>query len=69
LGHIFTFGDNANGQLGINDRNVQFSNSPLLVANLSKMDLQIDQVCCGGFHAAAKTSTGEVFIWGRNQEG
>ena len=42
LGHIFTFGDNANGQLGINDRNVQFSNSPLLVASLSKIDVQID---------------------------
>ena len=69
LGHIFTFGDNADGQLGINDRNIQFSNSPLLVSSLSKMEQLIDSICCGGFHMAAKTSTGEVFFWGRNFEG
>ena len=33
-GHIFTFGSNSDGQLGIEDRNLNKSTAPLLVSSL-----------------------------------
>jgi alpha-tubulin suppressor-like RCC1 family protein len=33
-GHLFTFGSNIDGQLGINDQNMKHSSAPLLVPDL-----------------------------------
>lgn len=48
---------------------MQFSNSPLLVTAIDKLNMSVTSVHCGGMHAAILTQNGEAYMWGRNQEG
>ena len=50
---LFSFGDNSQGQLGVNDRKVKFSEAPLLVASLKT--IKIDEITCGGQHSGVLT--------------
>lgn len=63
-GTVFAWGDNKYGQLGLNT-SMHNSFVPLEVFQHEG----IEQVFSGWTHSAALTSTGEVFIWGRNNYG
>jgi len=64
---LFSFGDNSQGQLGVNDRKVKVSEAPLLVASLKT--IRLGQIACGGQHSGVLTRQGDVYLWGSNQEG
>ena len=68
-GHLFGFGSNNEGQLGINDPQMRVSSAPLLVADLLPMQAHPVQVACGGQHTALVTTDGALYTWGRNAEG
>ncbi|MGH9893923.1 MAG: RCC1 domain-containing protein, partial [bacterium] len=62
-GSVLAWGDNANGQLGINSRISR--NEPSVVRNLDG----IVGVAAGGRHSLALTSNGIVWAWGYNSDG
>jgi alpha-tubulin suppressor-like RCC1 family protein len=68
-GHLFAFGSNIEGQLGINDPNTRHSTAPLLVADLITCHIRTAQVACGGSHTSIVTVDGTLYSWGRNVEG
>ena len=58
-GHVYSMGGNTFGQLGLNSTNS--ADTPEHVATISSYF--IDKVACGQ-HTAAKSSKGDLFIWG-----
>ena len=68
-GRLFTWGGNDYGQLG--DGTILNKYTPTDIT--SRFGLNIDetiiQITSGDFHSAALTSTGRVFMWGRNSYG
>ena len=68
-GHLFAFGSNVEGQLGINDPHMRVSSAPLLVADILTLQVQPVQVACGGQHTALVVTDGSLYTWGRNVEG
>jgi alpha-tubulin suppressor-like RCC1 family protein len=65
-GHVFTFGSNREGQLGINDPSMLKSTAPLLVAEFMTMRIIPLTIACGGFHTALLSNEGEIYTWGLN---
>jgi len=68
-GHLFAFGSNSDGQLGINDSQMRHSSAPLLVADLIAIQVTPSTVACGGNHTALVGTDGSLYTWGRNAEG
>ena len=68
-GHVFSFGSNREGQLGINDPSLQKSSAPLLIADFMTMRVDPLTIACGGFHTALLTTEGEIYTWGLNDQG
>mmetsp|Transcript_36636 Transcript_36636/g.46689 ORF Transcript_36636/g.46689 Transcript_36636/m.46689 type:complete len:744 (+) Transcript_36636:264-2495(+) len=68
-GFVMSWGVGYFGQLGHGD-NISYS-SPKLVHRLDPQRLggQVIQVGCGGYHSAALTDTGYLFMWGFNRYG
>lgn len=68
-GRVFTWGDNSFGQLG--DGTLEKKSTPIDIT--AKFDLVSDeivmQVSLGFGHAAAVTTAGRLFTWGRNNYG
>jgi len=65
-GHIFTWGNNAYGQLGFKNVSIDFT-YPTQVHQLA--DTRITYVCAGYAHTVAVTDTGVVYGWGSNDKG
>jgi len=65
-GHIYTWGNNAFGQLGFKNVSVDFT-YPTQVHHLA--DTRITYVCAGFAHTIAVTDTGVVYGWGSNDKG
>merc|ERR1712070_774446 len=65
-GHIFTWGNNAFGQLGFKNVSIDFT-YPTQVHQLA--DTRITYVCAGYAHTVAVTDTGVVYAWGSNDKG
>ncbi len=63
---MFSFGSNADGQLGIGDPNIKFSTAPLLVSDLVNQQVVPASLSCGGYHTGVISVQGDVFLWGRN---
>ncbi|XP_073000704.1 ultraviolet-B receptor UVR8 [Typha latifolia] len=65
VGSVWSFGDNSNGAVGLP--------SPLLDAyeptELSSLPSSVVSVSAGHYHSLAVTADGEVWAWGRNEEG
>ena len=59
MGYVRTWGSNTDGQLG------HFSGKPSLVEIRGVMR----QLSCGGAHTAALTDDGQLYVWGRCNEG
>eukprot|EP01114_Cavostelium_apophysatum_P018882 TRINITY_DN5935_c0_g1_i4.p1 TRINITY_DN5935_c0_g1~~TRINITY_DN5935_c0_g1_i4.p1 ORF type:complete len:1235 (+),score=382.61 TRINITY_DN5935_c0_g1_i4:315-4019(+) len=65
-GHLFTFGDNAQGQLGLGD--TESVSHPRRVRGILDSK-KIVYVACGKSHTACITSSGELFTFGYGGEG
>lgn len=61
-GHVYTMGSNSDGRLGIDDKEVNYSSSPCLVAFLS--GLNPTKISCGWGHTACITQNGSLYTWG-----
>lgn len=64
-GHLYSFGSNQDGRLGINDSSLSYSSSPCLIKSLPT----INKIVCGSSHSMALSSSGEVFTWGLGRFG
>ncbi|OMJ71844.1 hypothetical protein SteCoe_29854 [Stentor coeruleus] len=61
-GHVYTMGNNSDGRLGIDDKEVNYSSSPCLVSFLS--GLNPITISCGWGHTACITQNGSLYTWG-----
>lgn len=61
---VLAFGQGNSGALGLGD--LLDSHDPALVGDLPD---DVVSIACGHFHSVAVTGEGEVFTWGRNNEG
>ncbi|XP_021355161.1 uncharacterized protein LOC110451456 [Mizuhopecten yessoensis] len=59
-GHVFTFGRNTEGQLGIS--NTKDASAPVQVKSMA--DSVINRVQCGDHYTAASTINNELYYWG-----
>jgi len=66
-GHLFSFGDNSYGQLGLGDRKITHRTTPEKIGCLDGVPLT--SVHAGGFHSFAISKSGAVFGWGKNTFG
>ncbi|KAK7604753.1 hypothetical protein V9T40_005939 [Parthenolecanium corni] len=68
-GRVITWGNNQNGQLGINC-NGGHSNSPVAVSSLrGYYRAVIEKIACGQDHILALSKTGTLYVWGPNDNG
>ncbi|XP_030644117.1 probable E3 ubiquitin-protein ligase HERC4 [Chanos chanos] len=65
-GHVFTWGQNSSGQLGLG-KDEPSTQSPKLLSSLSGIPLV--QISAGGDHSFALSLSGAVFGWGKNNAG
>ena len=69
-GHVFMFGANTEGQLGIDERSVSQSTAPLLVSSLLQQGIMPTKIACGSHHTMVLSEEqSKVFSWGRNAQG
>ncbi|ETW04506.1 hypothetical protein, variant 2 [Aphanomyces invadans] len=64
-GHVYSWGSNVNGQLGLECPNVSMVPTPTLVEDL--VGTYISAVASGDGHSLALTSSGQVYSWGSNR--
>ena len=64
-GHLYSFGSNKDGRLGINDDSVSHSSCPCLIKSLPR----ISKVACGASHSMALSTSGELYTWGLGRFG
>jgi alpha-tubulin suppressor-like RCC1 family protein len=67
-GLVYTFGSNAMGQLGIDDKTIVRSpvpvNIPALFFKKDKIAEKIQHICAGKQHVVALDAKGKMFAWG-----
>ena len=63
-GEVYTFGDNSSGQLGIGETDFSYTHVPKLVS----LPL-VQQISCGECFTVCLSDDGELYSFGRNQEG
>ena len=71
-GTVWTWGDNTYGQLGCSPNALRNSKYPVRVRildNNGNSVTNIISVAAGSNHSLALTNTGEVYAWGRNDDG
>ena len=61
-GLVYAMGDNADGRLGVGDRNMRLASSPVQLRDLET--IRIVAIACGNAHSAAVSDTGQGFLWG-----
>ena len=68
-GRIFTWGSNANSQLG--DGTITQRNNPIEITSRFNLSIgeKIESVSLGGYYSSAITSKGRIFTWGSNAYG
>jgi hypothetical protein len=68
-GHVYSWGDNEFGQLGIG--NTVSSNEPKFVAVIdeNKCDVFIEKISCGSRHSLLLSNDGNIYAFGRNKDG
>jgi|TARA_B110000285_G_C14737930_1_gene429471 alpha-tubulin suppressor-like RCC1 family protein len=68
-GELFSIGSNSQGQLGLNDRELEYTTAPLLIQDFQTLGAQVEQLACGANHNLVLTRDGQLFSWGSNQHG
>ncbi|CAF0890695.1 unnamed protein product [Brachionus calyciflorus] len=67
-GNIYTFGSNSEGQLGLGeDFQESFANTPRIVERLDPQDWVM--LAAGSSHSCALSKSGDVYVWGTNENG
>ncbi|XP_075564793.1 putative E3 ubiquitin-protein ligase HERC4 [Pelecanus crispus] len=66
-GKLFTWGQNAHGQLGVGRRQTMLIPQPQLVERLKGISLA--HIAAGGAHSAVVSLSGAVYSWGKNDFG
>ena len=65
-GELFSIGSNEFGQLGLNDRQLNFTTAPLLVQEVQTKGLVVKQIASGQNHSMILTQNGQIYSWGSN---
>ncbi len=70
-GHVYTFGENNWGQLGIETSEERYQTSPIDITHRFELaaDDKIVEVAAGSSHAMARTLQGNLYVWGNNNFG
>jgi alpha-tubulin suppressor-like RCC1 family protein len=63
------WGDNTQGQVGINDREISVVDRPTIISTETGQPLLVSKISCGGMHSAAVTVKGDVYCWGKSDSG
>ena len=63
------FGNNMDGQLGIDDKALSQSTAPLLVQSLVNKGVAAKKIACGSHHTMVLTDVGQIYTWGLNAQG
>ncbi|KAL3157799.1 hypothetical protein ABBQ32_012223 [Trebouxia sp. C0010 RCD-2024] len=66
-GDVYSWGWNADGQLGLGDDSGR--GEPELVSDAKLQHEHIDQVSCGARHTLVRSTAGRAFVWGWNKYG
>ncbi|HXJ81580.1 MAG TPA: hypothetical protein VMS64_23220 [Candidatus Methylomirabilis sp.] len=66
-GHLWAWGDNSHGQLGIGNQDIKTSNVPMLLP--FPQDTRFTTIAAGGQHSLAIEIGGSVWAWGANDQG
>ena len=64
---VYSMGSNADGALGLGDRTILQKSSPALVENL--VIFKARSIACGSAHTACVMENGELYTWGRGNDG
>ena len=65
-GHLFTWGNNGEAQLGLGQ---DCTSAPVPTRLHLPNDELVIEVACGGWHTLALTDSGKVYSWGSNSAG
>ncbi|KAM3615329.1 uncharacterized protein V6R79_000330 [Siganus canaliculatus] len=68
-GHVFSWGEEENGQLGTPLNLPHMGHRPRRVPIPLQIPVPVVQVACGNSHSLALTKGGDVFSWGLNSHG
>jgi Regulator of chromosome condensation (RCC1) repeat len=70
-GHLYSFGENGYGQLGVttNSGSIGAANLTPALVTLPEANGSIEQVAAGRYDSLVRTSTGQLFAFGENQYG
>lgn len=66
-GYVYAMGNNADGRLGLGNRQIRSCTSPSLVESL--IAYNIVKISCGWGHTVAVADNGEAFSWGVGEFG
>jgi alpha-tubulin suppressor-like RCC1 family protein len=68
---LYSIGSNEFGQLGLNDRKLDYTTAPLLVLAFKTENSEdgIVQIACGSNHNLVLTRGQEMYAWGSNNQG
>ena len=70
-GELFSWGDNAHGQLGYREVGVDCQPIPryLALRRATGQQIQVKELACGQHHTAALSKDGELWLWGCGKNG
>ncbi len=68
-GSIYCWGNNNNGELGVNSASTPFSNIPVLVSDPSTGAVIYSSVSAGNTHTCAVVLSNAAYCWGNNDNG
>jgi alpha-tubulin suppressor-like RCC1 family protein len=68
-GSIYCWGNNNNGELGVNSTSTPFSNIPVLVSDPSTGAVTYSSVSAGNTHTCAVVLSNAAYCWGNNDNG
>ena len=66
---MLSFGDNSDGELGIGDSDLEEQWKPTQIAYFKENSVCVAKAECGFCHILALSVAGDLFGWGRNEEG
>lgn len=68
-GSVWSFGSNAHGQLGVEKSLTNRQKAPIKINYFSENNCRIMKCASGNDHGCALDSNGNIYVWGRGEEG
>ena len=66
-GNVWSFGCGEHGRLGHGDS--AEIRTPKLIEGLIKTSIHVNHISCGAYHSCAITTNGQLYTWGKNDQG